>query len=434
MALCALLPSVNRSPSSWSPPTISLSHIWLALLLAVLRGLRHWSDVWTLLVWTSIGSLPLLSVSKTAIEKRLRQAGTAPLEQLLQQLTHLLHRRLPVSSLADQPPLAPFASEVFALDESTLDQLHRLTSDLRDIPAGEPQLLVGKLAGLFDLRRQQWVRLQFRCDVLANCKTGILQLLEGLPKASLILCDLGYFSFAFFDWISDQGHFFLSRLRKRTSYHLLHTFYQADDTLDALIFLGASRADRAAHAVRLIQFRSHGQLRRYITNVVDPTRLSMLDVAQLYARRWDIELAFKHLKCALGVRVWWAATPIFVQQQLWAALILAQLLHALHLQLAARAQVDLFAISLPLLHKWLAQPPAGHHDVLALLVERGTFLGVIRPSSRTHILAPTPDLRDYCFPPPDLLLVRVPRSAARKSHARSARSPFTPRFLDHLLI
>jgi hypothetical protein len=35
----------------------------------------------------------------------------------------------------------------------------------------------------------------------------------------------------------------------------LHRFYDQDGVFDGLIWLGAYRADRAAHAVRRVQFR-----------------------------------------------------------------------------------------------------------------------------------------------------------------------------------
>ena len=34
-------------------------------------------------------------------------------------------------------------------------------------------------------------------------------------------------------------------------------------------------------------------LRMYLTNVRDPLQLPIADIARLYARRWDIELAFR---------------------------------------------------------------------------------------------------------------------------------------------
>jgi Transposase DDE domain len=413
------------------PARLAIEHLWLALLLAVLRGITCWNDVWRLIAWEGVGSFPIVSVTSTAVRQRLRAAGTASLEQLLERVNTALRQRGPATSTLS---LAPFATQVVALDETTLDALHRWCPDLRGLPAGCAQLLVGKLAGLFDLRAQQWIRVQFRADVLANCKVGVLMLLDCVAPGSLILADLGYFSFPWFDYLTDLGYWWVSRLRERTSYRIVHVFYQHGETLDALIWLGVYRADRAAHLVRLVQFRQGAHLCRYLTNVTDPAMLSMLDIARLYARRWDIELAFKLLKRELGVHLWWAATPVLVLQQLLAALILAQLLHALQLEIAAQAQVDPFEVSLPILVKLLAHPPATTQPLVPLLVERGRLLGLIRPSTRLQVQAPSIPLALLHPPPADLPTMRRARYARRKCAKRTCPPPPLPRISTQFLI
>jgi hypothetical protein len=298
-----------------------------------------------------------------------------------------------------------------------------------------PRLLVGKLAGFFDVRRQQWVRVLFREDVFANEKSFVEELLSGIQAGTLIVADLGYFSFAWFDLLSDLGYWWLSRLREKTSYTIEHVFLQQGSTLDALIWLGAYRADRSKHLVRLIQFEHQGTCYRYLTNVLDPDLLSMSEAARLYARRWDIELAFKALKGSLGLRLWWSSHPILVLQQLLAALILAQVLHALHLRVAAEAGVDLFEVSLPVLVKLLANAPARStsQNLISLLLRKGRKLGLIRASRRYQSVVPA--LRQpYTPAPPELVRIRTPRYAQRKCEPRSHRTCFHMRFFSFLLI
>ena len=47
----------------------------------------------------------------------------------------------------------------------------------------------------------------------------------------------------------------------------------------------------AKHAVRLVTFRQGNTLRRYITNVREPRTFPIASMAEVYARRWDIEMA-----------------------------------------------------------------------------------------------------------------------------------------------
>ena len=414
------------------PRELSSDHLWLALLVALLRGFSSFADVWRLITWTGVGCFPLLDFTRAGVRKRLLQGDVGSLQALLLRVSTAL---LPWTTHFQDRGLAPFATNVLALDQSTLDAVRRTCADVREEQADSPRLLVGKLAGFFDVRRQQWVRLLFREDVEALEKAFLEELLSGLQRGSLILCDLGYFSFPFFDQLGDLGCWWLSRLREKTSYTLVHTFVQQGSTLDALIWLGAYRADQAGQMVRLIQFEQAGICYRYITNVLDPNLLSMSEAARLYARRWDIELAFKALKCELGLKLWWSSHPILVLQQLWCALILAQVLHALHLRVAAEAGVDLFEVSLPVLVKLLALAPARStaECLISLLVRKGRQQGLIRPSRRYQPVVPAL-LSPYLPAPADLVKSRKPRYAQRKCQARSDRTCFQPRFFSFFLI
>jgi len=414
------------------PPRLSLQQLYLALLMGVLRQTPHLSTIWRRLYLEEIGTFAPVHVTYEAVRKRLLSAGTTALQQLFDMVSQGLAQwsQQQPSALA----LAPFASQVVALDESTFDRLRRLTSDLRDLPNGDPHLLPGKLAGLFDLRLQRWVRVQFRADVLAYCTTGVLLLLEGLAPGSLILADLGYFSFAWFDYLTGQGYWWVSRLKEGVSYEITEVLAYDEHLglLDAIVWVGKHRADRAAYAARLLCFSFNGTQYRYLTNVLSPTQLSMHDIAQLYARRWDIEMAFKLLKCELGLHLWWGARPELVLIQLWLALILAQLLHALQGQVALQAGVEPLDVSLHLLLELLEMSPVGPPSIIQRLVQDGRALGLIRPSSRLQVVVPVIEPHMLCPPPALKDLVRHARYAQRNSHPRSA--PFVSRFHTQLLI
>jgi hypothetical protein len=58
--------------------------------------------------------------------------------------------------------------------------------------------------------------------------------------------------------------------------------------------------------------------------VCDPTVLPLLEIARLYARRWDIELAFLTLKRERGLHLIWRSKSVVVFAQVWACLIIAE--------------------------------------------------------------------------------------------------------------
>jgi hypothetical protein len=138
------------------------------------------------------------------------------------------------------------------------------------------------------------------------------------------------------------------------------------------------------------------------------------ELARLYARRWDIELAFLLVKRHLKLHLLWAAKPVVVRQQVWAVLTIAQIIQALRREVAGRAQVDPAEVSLALLVQDFPDYAAAAHDPVAAFVERGRAARYIRPSTRTRIIAPAlPAQIRPC--PPDLALVRTPRYAQRRA-------------------
>jgi len=388
--------------------------LWAGVIVCVLRGWNSQLAVWRLLYQKGLWSYPRFLITDQAIYKRLEKDGSQPFRRLFEQVSQALRERLKDYA----QPMADFASEVVALDTTTLDAVARHLPLLRAVPDGDRQLLPGKLAGIFDLRLQQWRHVTHIDNPNENDKVAARSLLEFIQRGALILADLGYFGFAWFDDLTDAGYFWLSRLREKTSYEVIHTFYQQGETFDGLVWLGAYRADRARHAVRLVTFRVGANFYRYITNVRDSHLLSLHQIASLYARRWDIEMAFKLIKRELGLHLFWSAKNEVIMQQVWAVLTIAQILHGLQMEIAAKAGVDPFDVSLPLLVEYL--PRWNDVDFITLIVERGRDTGFIRPSRRIRIKTPDVSLVDYLALPPDIVLERSPRYAGRRCSPSSS--------------
>lgn len=383
--------------------------LWAGMLVCVLRGFGGQADVWRLLAVKGLWGYPRFPVTDQAVYHRLGRAGPEPLERLFASVTALLRGRLePYAERA----LAAFAPAVYAIDETTLDRVTRSLAALRGVAPRE--LLPGNRAGVFDVRLRQWREVLYVPDADRNEKASARGLLYGLEAGALLLFDLGYFAFRWFDELTGSGYRYVSRLREGASYVVLHTFYESGDTLDCVVWLGRRRADRAKYAVRLIAFRQGGRLRRYATNVLDPEVLPIGEVARLYARRWDVELAFKLVKRELGLRALWSAKPAVVRRQVWAVLTISQILQGLRLEVAGRAGVGIEEVSMPLLVRWMPEFAREGRDPVAALAERGTLAGFIRPSRRIRVEAPEAPPGGLLPLPPDLPLERVPRYAARR--------------------
>jgi hypothetical protein len=389
-------------------PSVTL---WMAVLIAVLRGLKSQRAIWRLLAAGGWWKQPSYDIGDQAVYKRLEQEGWKPLAQVFERVSQLLaHWLQPALQAYHQrhAPLAPFAKKIVALDEMYLDQVSRRLPILRHVKKGDVQLLPGKLVALFDVRLQQWHAIEYIASAKENGMKQAYHMLASVKEGTtLVLADLGYFSFRWFDELTDLGYSWISRVKENTSVVVLHTYYQAGDTFDRLVWLGAWNI-KGKYVVRQVQFRQGGELRQYFTNVCDPTLLPLCEIARLYARRWDIELAFLTLKRELGLHLIWSSKSVVVLAQVWACLIIAQVLQAIRMEVALRADVDAFEVSLPLLIEALPQFGLQGHDGIVECVRQGRRLGIIRPSTRLRIQAPEILLEQMTPLPQGTVLCRQP--------------------------
>ncbi|MDQ2907579.1 MAG: IS4 family transposase [Chloroflexota bacterium] len=409
--------SKRGRPARLSEPLLAAGILW-----CVLHGWVSQWDLWRRVSGFGIGSLAPVPVCDQAVYNRLARQGTDLMESLCAQITTWLWEWL---APYEDRRLAPFACGIYALDESTMDALHRWLRELRDVPLGDPSLLAGRLVGLFDVRRQQWVRLEWLPKAIANCQLMAQQMISDLPKNSMVLFDLGYYNFEWFDTLTRRGIWWVARLRRNGSYTIEHFFVSRDGYVDALIFLGAHRADRTASLMRLVRVRYQGRWYSYLSNVTDPLRLSGADIVALYARRWDIELGFRMLKDHLGLRFLWSAKMQVIGAQLWAIVILAQMLHALQVQVAVESGVQTFDVSLEVLWRYWPdlsqQARTSGRTLTETIREIGPSLGLIRPSTRLRRLVPQIDWQELTPVPIDLVWIRPPRYA-KKAHGSPSRA------------
>lgn len=417
-------PSARRG----RPCDLAADHLWLGLLWAVLEGLSGYRALSRYLATHAIGRFAPVDVTASAVLQRLQHAGCAPLQSLFTTLGAWLQSVLPAPACA----LAPFASHILAVDETRLDAVVRRLPWQRQHRVGDPCLLAGKLAALFDIREQRWRRLQYVGQSLRNCKLEVLDLLAEVPWHSLLLFDLGYFSFPLFDYLTERGYYWISRYREKTCYRLVHVYYRHGVILDAVVWLGSAHGPRAGRAVRLVRFGDGHALRMYLTNVLDPLQLPMGDIARLYARRWDIELAFLTLKELLGLHHWWSSQLGLILQQISVTLLLAQVLQALRLQIAEQAGCDPFDVSLPLLVEHLPHLLRARLHPVDWVLAHGRKQRFLRPSSRLQVVVPVIPAKQIQPLPPDLVLTRKanyrtykprpPRPASNKKKPAKAAS------------
>ncbi|MGG3232971.1 IS4 family transposase [Priestia flexa] len=159
--------------------------------------------------------------------------------------------------------------------------------------------------------------------VLTNAKEHDRGQLEVLvdDKECMYVFDRGYLDYERFDRMTDDGYFFVSRLRKNAVIRVVEPFkLPIDSTVlsDEMILIGTTQ-NRAENIFRLIKvLDSKGNELHLITNRFD---LSADDIAELYKSRWAIELFFKWLKQHLNIKKFYAQSEQGVHNQVYIAMI-----------------------------------------------------------------------------------------------------------------
>ena len=159
--------------------------------------------------------------------------------------------------------------------------------------------------------------------VLTNAKEHDRGQLEVLvdDKECMYVFDRGYLDYERFDRMTDDGYFFVSRLRKNAVTRVLEPFKLPEDSAvlsDEMILIGTTQ-NRAENAFRLIKvLDSKGNELHLITNRFD---LSADEIAELYKSRWAIELFFKWMKQHLNIKKFYGQSEQAVHNQVYIAMI-----------------------------------------------------------------------------------------------------------------
>src|SRR5690554_3816091 len=165
-------------------------------------------------------------------------------------------------------------------------------------------------------------------------------------KEAMYVFDRGYVDYERFDRMTDDGLFFVSRLKKNAITRTIESFQLPNDssvTKDEMVYLGTTQ-NRAENVFRLIEvFDTKENTLRLITNRFD---LSADEISGIYRSRWAIELFFKWLKQHVEIKHFYGMTENALQNQIFIALI-TYCLHVL-VRLEANIKQSLLRIS-----RWL---------------------------------------------------------------------------------
>lgn len=294
-----------------------------------------------------------VKVSQAALSERFLTFPAELFERVLDAVLAALAPRVatrtrPRPAQLDQVPTR-FAG-CYALDGTTLEALFRKLQALQDNPLAP---LAGHLLAAVDLFSHLPQKIWFAEDSQTNDKRFGPALLAWLPQNSLVVFDLGFFAFPFFDDLTATGRWFVTRLRAKTSLTVERVFIERPQVRDRLVHLGKYRSNPSKHPVRLIEVHVRGVWHQYLTNVLDPQRLSVIEVVALYEQRWQIETAFLLVKRLLHLSYLWVGSLNGVQLQVWATWLYYAILIDLCDDVAEVLQLPLHRISVEMVSRGL---------------------------------------------------------------------------------
>ena len=159
--------------------------------------------------------------------------------------------------------------------------------------------------------------------VLTNAKEHDRNQLEIMidDKNCMYVFDRGYLDYERLDRMTDDGYFFLTRLRKNAFIRVVDDFKLSEDSpvlSDQMVLIGTTQ-NRAENYFRLIKVvDSKGNVLHLITNRFD---LSADEISEMYKSRWAIELFFKWIKQHLNIKKFYGQSESAIHSQVFIALI-----------------------------------------------------------------------------------------------------------------
>jgi hypothetical protein len=166
-------------------------------------------------------------------------------------------------------------------------------------------------------------------------RTHEVRVAQGLAfePGTIVVMDRAYTDYRLFGRWTEQGVFFVTRMKSNAQYEVGHTIPGGANGVSRIewIRLTGVAAQDCPGALRRITVWDEEQ-QREIVLLTNEWRLSAGTIARVYRFRWQIELFFKALKQNLKIKTFVGTSENAVKTQVWTALIAMLLLRFLQLK------------------------------------------------------------------------------------------------------
>ena len=176
--------------------------------------------------------------------------------------------------------------------------------------------------------------------VITDRWTSEIEVARGVQfqPGSIVVFDRGYVDFAWFDRLTDQGVYFVTRTKKDWNFEIqerLPVRAELGERVHAVVRLGRGRRrgrhQGGRHLFRLIELQVEG-LDEPLVLLTNHMHLAPRTIGAIYKERWQIELFFRAIKQNLRIKTFVGTSANALKVQIWTALIAMLLLRFLQLK------------------------------------------------------------------------------------------------------
>lgn len=382
----ANLKTVKDKERSLRDRVLTLPVMAAIVVSLVYRQVRYLSEVLRLLEQEGLLWVEAMSVSKQALSQRLASLPAELFRDIFEQVIQRLSAQAVDPHLISarwQGVRAQF-SVVWMADGSTLERLQR---HLGMLQTKVKPPLAGKIMMVVEAFTHRPVTTWYSCAAERSETAWWEALRQRLPQGGLLVVDLGFYGFEWFDALSQDGKFVVTRQRKQVSYKVLKTLAQGNHYRDQVIEMGLHDNPPCRHPMRQVSVLWGKTWYTYLTNVLDPQRLSAQQVCELYRCRWQIEDAFALTKRLLGLAYLWVGGQNGVQIQLYATWMFYAVLNDLCAEVALALAQPLELISVEMVFRSLyhfarAKTRDSTVQLIPFLVQNQRSFGLVKARTK----------------------------------------------------
>ena len=210
------------------------------------------------------------------------------------------------------------ASKLYILDATTISLFQEVLRTSGKNPSGKRK---GGIKVHTLIRSDQDVPSMIRLTEAAANDSQFLKEVN-LPKGSVIVFDRGYRDFTTLNRFTSEGIVWVTRLNRLFAYDIKQEYILPDNSFaiisDQQIQLGWRSGTRVT--ARLITYYDDASKEKYefLTNNY---RMSAINIASLYRKRWQIELLFKRMKQNYPLKYFLGDSENAIKIQIWCSLI-----------------------------------------------------------------------------------------------------------------